>query len=292
MTVLKLLFISRHNSFARNLFYSLASSMVGGYEFMCLFWIVTGFRYDVRICVKVMAAACAVLFTLMGAAIIVIETRKQRSLRAISDRCREHGYDDEYYFLVRKYMGEPFDDIKRLAYGSCLLEGGRCEECRELLREIDFKSLCAKDQEDYFNLFLYSAVLEDNDELAREIYRSCCHYLYRAAKRRHSGYVLHTLGMYFLQTGSLAESFRLLTIANAEDDDSLSCECEIGLGYVYLKSGDLVSAKEMCYTAAENAANRSQAERLKKLMISVEEAYRRAPVKPVPYWEQPLPALN
>ncbi|MBQ8108133.1 MAG: hypothetical protein IJ129_05240 [Ruminococcus sp.] len=273
---MKLRVISKYNSLVKNILLSFASSVVGAYMIMCGVWLITGMRYDALKCVYVyIYAFWGMLCAFVGASVIFTVKRKQE-LEEVTKHYEEHGSDDEYFTLLKKYLGEPLSNSKLLLYASCHLEGGRYAEGRRVLKQIDFAKLSADDQEEYFNICLYSAVLEKNKELANDIYFKARHYFDRAVMYGKNRYILHTLGMLCLLNGNLENAYTLFMSAMKERNVSLRCECDIGLGHCFLQSGDLASAKEMCYTAAEQAVTRSQAIRLKELMIAVEDAYRRA----------------
>lgn len=273
---MKLHVISKYNSLAKNLLLSLASSVVGAYGLMCLVWVVTGLKYNALTCVKIYLVCDLLLLAGLFAVSCAFSYQRKKELDRITDRYAQFGSDDEYFRMLKAYMGEPLSDSKLLLYASCHLEGGRYADSRKVLENIDFSKLDADEQEEYFNICLYSAILENNKELANDIYFKARHYFDRAVMAGKNRYILHTLGMFCLMNGKLENAYTLFMSAMRERNVSLKCECDIGLGHCYLASGDKESAKEMCYTAAEQAVTRSQAMRIRELMILVEEEYRKS----------------
>lgn len=273
---MKLLTISRRRPFTINIIMSLASSVAGAYAVMCVFWLGTGMRYGLKTCMDVCLKSYLVLFTLMTVMSIVFFIDRKKRLRELAHRLKLFGCDDEYLRMLRDYMGDDIDDSQSLIFASCCLECGQYGDCRKALEKIDFRSLSSAEQDEYFNIYLFSAILDDDAELANDIYRKARHYFDRAVQRRHNGFVLHTLGMLCYINGRLENAYRLFNSAMRENSDSLKCECCIGMGLVYLASGDKEGAKEMCFVAAELAQTRSHALRLRELMIMVENAYRAA----------------
>lgn len=271
---MRLMKLSKANSLIVNLLHSLSYGIVCGYVLMAAIWFFLGMRITLVQCCSVWVICLTVIFCVMATISAVIDIRKHIELNELARHRLTKGYDDEYFERIKKFIGGKLDDRNLLTFASMYLEGGRYEDCRHQLEKINFKRLSSTEQEEYFNVCLYSAVLEGNAELANDIYAKARRYFDRAVMGRRGGFVMHTLGMLCLLNGRVDNAYRLFQSAMRQHDDGLRCECCLGLGKVYLASGDKHSAKDMCYAAAELVESYSQAVRLKELMIEVEEAYR------------------
>lgn len=265
--------ISRYNSPLKNILLSFASAVVGAYAAMCVFWIVTGMKYNAVVCCKAYAWAYIVIFTAFLAVSAVMFVSRERELEKLTDTVYSQDFSDEYFRRLKRYIGGLGNEKNILLYASCCAEGGRYKECRSVLRQADFAALSPRGQEEYFNIMLYSALLEGDLTLANEIYARSRHYFDRATMRRRSGSVLHTLAVLRLADGDIENAGRLFTAAGKHKSTSLRFECDIGLGRCMLMSGDRAGAKSMCYSAADKACGLSQAKRLRELMLDVEKAY-------------------
>ena len=272
---MKLMRINRANSLMVNLLHSMSYGAVLGYIIMCAAWLISFMRLTLVQCWNIWVISLTAIFCLLATFSAVIDIRKHTELDRLAEHRLKKGYDDEYFVKLKNFLGDEADESRSLAFASMYLEGGRFEDCRRQLEKINFKSLTSTEQEEYFNISLYSAVLEGNAELANDIYNKARRYFDRAVMGKRGGYILHTLGMLCLLNDRVENAYRLFQSAMRFNDDGLRCECCIGLGKVYLKSGDKGSAKDMCYAAAELVETRSQAVRLKELMLEVEKAYGR-----------------
>lgn len=273
---MKLLAISRRRPLTINIIMSVASAVAGAYMFMCAYWLCTGMRYGLKDCMNVWLKSYLVLFVALTVMSVVFFFDRKKRLGDLAHRLKFYGCDDEYMRMLNDYMGEEIDASQSLIFASCCLECGQYADCRKALEKINFKRLSSSEQDEYFNIYLFSAILDGDAELANDIYRKARHYFDRAVQSRRNGFVLHTLGMLCYINGRLENAYRLFNSAMRENSDSLRCECCIGMGLVFLASGDKEGAKEMCFAAAELAQTRSHALRLRELMIKVENAYRAA----------------
>ncbi len=273
VSVMELMLISKHNSLVRNLLSSMADSFVGGYGIMCLCWIVTGMKYNALVCCKIYLIAYFLLLAVLVTCSVVISVQQKNKVDDINRHLSQFGYDDEYYRLLENYIGEPDTPAKMMIYASCLIEGGRYAQSRRAVEKIDFSSLPAKEQDEYFNICLYSAVMEGNKTLANEIYSKGRLYFERAVTRRRCGGVQHTLGMLCLLNGNYENAEELFLAAFDRKDPAICCECCLSLGQCFIETGKKDDAKQMCYDAAKNTQTYSQACRLKQLMMKVEAAY-------------------
>lgn len=272
---MRLMKISRANSLMVNLLHSASYAMVCGYIIMMVIWLIYDMRLSIIQCFDIWILAIISIFVGLGTVSAFIDIMKNVELDELARHRLTMGYDDEYYRKLAEFSRVNDSGSGTIFMASMYLEGGRFEDCRAKLREIDFKELTGSEQDEYFNVCLYSAILEGNRELANDIYRKAQRYFDRAVMGKRSGFILHTLGILCLMNGRTENAFRLFQSAMRQNDDGLQCECCIGLGKVYLISGDKASAKDMCYAAAELVETRAQAVRLKELMIEVEEAYGR-----------------
>lgn len=270
--------ISKANRLIINLLHSASYGSVCGYVLMAAIWLFSGMRITLFECFNIWIIAAVAIFCILGTVSAFIDVRKHMELDELARHRLTRGYDDEYFELLKSFIGFEPTDSGQLTFASMYLEGGRYEDCRRQLEKINFKRLSSTEQEEYFNVCLYSAVLEGNAELANDIYDKARRYFDRAVMGKRGGFVLHTLGMLCLLNGRLDNAYRLFQSAMRLRDDGLRCECCLGLGQVYLASGDKSSAKDMCYAAAELVENRAQAVRLKELMLAVEKAYGRSDV--------------
>lgn len=271
---MKFLKLSKSNSMIMNLLHSFSHGVVGGYVLMVLIWFISGMRLTLQQCCSIWIICVTSIFCILATISAILDARKHMELEELARHRLTKGYDDEYFELVRKFIGGELDESDKLTFASMYLEGGRYEDCRRQLEKINFKRLRSTDQEEYFNICLYSAVLEGNAELANDIYAKARRYFDRAVMGRRGGFVMHTLGMLCLLNGKHDNAYRLFHSAMQLRDDGLRCECCLGLGKVYLASGDKSSAKDMCFAAAELVETYAQAVKLRELMIEVEEAYR------------------
>ncbi len=272
---MNLMKIRRANSLPVNLLHSTAYASVLGYIIMAAAWFISGMRLSMIQCWSIWLISLTVLFCILGTISAAIDIRKHLDLERLARHRLTHGYDDEYFNMLSVFLGGELTDSRRLTYASMYLEGERYEDCRRQLREIDFAHLSTAEQEEYFNICLYSAVLEGNVGLANDIYRKARRYFDRAILARRGGFVMHTLGMLCLLNGRQDNAFKLFNSAMQYRDDGLKCECFLGLGQLYLLSRDNESAKDMCYAAADLVETRAQAKRLKTLMMGVEDAFRK-----------------
>ena len=270
---MKLMKITRANSLIVNLFYSLSFSSVIGYILMAAAWFISGMRLDLVQCSGLWIIFLVVLFIILGTICAVIDILKHIQLQKLAEHRLTKGYDDEYFDMLRRFIGGELTDSQQLYFASSYLEGERCEDCREQLKKLNFKALDSSEQEEYFNICLYSAILEGNKELANDIYAKARKYFDRAVMGRRCGYVLHTLGLLCYLNGRSDNAARLFESAMRSHDYSLRCECCLGLGRIYLDRGERSEAKDMCYEAAQLVETRSQAVHLKQLMMDVEKAY-------------------
>ena len=270
---MKLIKISKVNSLVVNLLHSASYAMVCGYIIMVAVWLINGMGISLMECFNIWVIVMVSLFCLFGTVSAWIDVMKHIELDELAKHRLTKGYDDEYFRKLAEFSHATNSGSGKLFMASMYLEGGRFADCRAMLKELDFAELSSKEQEEYFNICLYSAVLEGNTELANDIYLKARHYFDRAVMGKHSGFILHTLGMLCLLNGRTENAYRLFQSAMRQNDEGLQCECCIGLGKVYLQSGDRASAKDMCFAAAELVETRAQAVRLKELMIEVEEAY-------------------
>ena len=271
---MELMKIKRGNSLAVNLLHSISYASVFGYIIMSAAWLISGMRISMIQCWSIWIICLTVIFCILGTISAVIDVRKNMELDRLAEHRLKLGYDDEYFNMLNAFLGGEVTDSRRLTFASMYLEGERYEDCRRQLRELDFSRLTTAEQEEYFNICLYSAVLEGNIELANDIYRKARRYFDRAILARRGGFVMHTLGMLCMLNGRLDNAFRLFNSAMHFRDDGLKCECFLGLGQLYLLSRDEESAKDMCYAAADLVETRAQAKRLKTLMMGVEDAFR------------------
>lgn len=278
----KRIMISKNRSFFVNTLISAADSAVTAYVMMFFIWLFSGMNMGLPACAKAWAVSYILIF---GAMVIIsygLQKLKWHDLDLITDHAIDKGFDDEYFAMLKDYMCGDASELKpsqQLVFASCYLEGGRYADCRTQLEKVDFKSLTPAEQEEYFNTCLYSAVLENNIDLANDIYNKSRHYFDRAIVKKRGSYVLHTLGMLCYINGRLENAYKLFETAGKGRSDGLKCECSIGKGLVYLASGDKEGAKEMCFAAAGLAETYMQACRLKDLMMKVEKAYRAKAVK-------------
>lgn len=271
---MKLHTISRRRPLTINIIMSLASAVVGAYTIMCGYWLCTGMRFGLRKCMTVWLWSYLVIFILLVILSLYYSFDRRRRIVEMAEHSRVYGCDEEYFRMLKSYLGDELDESQTLVFASCCLESGQYKDCRKALEKVDFKDLTGSEQDEYFNICLYSAILDNEVELANDIYRKARHYFDRAVLNKHNGCILHTLGMLCYVNGRLENAYKLFRSALRNGDDSLRCECSIGIGLVYLASGDKEGAKEMCYVAAELAETRSHALRLKELMMKVENAYR------------------
>lgn len=271
---MKLLSISRRRTLTVNIIMSLATSVVVAYVIMCVYWLCTGMRYGLRSCMNIWLWSYLVIFILLVILSLYFCFDRRRRINDMAEHSRVYGCDEEYFRMLNDYLGDELDETQTLVYASCCLESGQYKDCRKALEKVDFKSLSGIEQDEYFNICLYSAILDNEVELANDIYQKARHYFDRAVMSKHNGFILHTLGMLCYINGRLENAYKLFRSAMKNADDALLCECSIGVGLVYLASGDKEGAKEMCFVAAELAQTRSHALRLKELMIKVENAYR------------------
>lgn len=271
--VLRLMMLSKYNSLARNLSLGLASAMVGAYGIMSVFWLVTGMRFNAFFCCRVYLWAYAVLTAVMTVISFSIAFRRQEEFDRIIEHGSQKGYDDEYFRMLEEHMGGLDSDRKIMLYASCLIEGGRYAESREIVRRVDFGSLSAGEQNEYFNICLYSALMEGKLELANEIYAKARAYFDRATLKRGNGNIVHTLGELCFANGRYENAQRLFETARREKNAVLRCECDIGICKCRLAQGDIRGAKDLCFAVAEEASTRHQAQRLRELMKEVEKDF-------------------
>lgn len=273
---MKLMKITRTNSLIVNLFYSFSFSSVAGYILMAAVWFFSGMRLDLVRCSSLWIIFLVTGFIILGTYSAIIDIIKHIRLDELAEHRLTKGYDDEYFEKLRGFIGGELTDSQQLYYASSYLEGRRFADCREQLKKLDFTKLDSTEQEEYFNVCLYSAVLEGNKELANDIYSKARKYFDRAVMGRRCGYVLHTLGLLCYLNGRHENAYKLLESAMHTHDSSLRCECCLGIGRIYLDQGERSLAKDMCYEAAELVETRSQAQHLKELMLDVEKAYGKA----------------
>lgn len=250
----------------------LGHSVVWGYGVMSAVWLATGLKHTAVYCLKIFTAAALLLFSAAVIYSIVLCVMRRSELNSLIEKmteCKSIQERQEFMDRLAYYM-DGNSDYCRYVYASCCLESGRYAECREMISQTDISKLDCREQEECFNLCLYSALLEEKNALASEIYASSKHYFDRATMRRGCGSILHTLGLLCLAEGIYDNAEALFKKAEKERKRSLKCECALGLAEVSLKRGDWQSAREYCKSAAENTETFPQADRLKKAMQATE----------------------
>ncbi len=264
--------MAKNNSLIKNVVFGLGQAMLWGYGVMSIIWLATGLKHDASYCIRIYTAAVLMLFAAVVVSSVVLFVMRRSELNSIIDKMTECKSISQRQALIDRlaYYLDGNINYCRYVYAACCLEGGRYIECREIISKTDISKLSCSEQEECFNICLYSALLEEKNELAAEIYAKSKHYFDRATMRKGRGGILHTLGLLCLAEGKYDNAEALFKKAKKEHKRSLKCECDLGLAEISLKRGDWQAAREYCKSAAENTETFPQADRLKKAMQATE----------------------
>lgn len=243
---------------------------------MCVFWIITGFRFNAKICLRVDMAAFIILCMSYICYCLIFSIRQRARLEKLSEHAFNYGYDDEYYNMamdiLKKENGEQVTDSSRLILAAAYAEGMRAEKCRAVLKEIDFIKLSNSEQEQYFNIMLYNALLDKDLPLAEEIYRRASFYFDRAIFSRKSGDIIHTIGTLKYAQGKFPEAEKYFLDAKRFHGKRLKCECDLSLAQCCIQAGKTEEARKYMLKAAKNIGDRKQAAMLQTLINKTEKA--------------------
>lgn len=261
----------------KELLLSISGAFVLGYVGMCVFWAVTGFKYGIATCFEAYKYIFAVMLAVLVIRAVLVSVIRNSRLNSLESYADENGYDDTYYLALQKYMNvsDKCNTAQNLRLAAAFTEYGNYSGSREVLKRTDFKSLEADEQNEYFNILLYGALLEKDISLANDIYGKAKLYFDRALMKGKNGNTLHTIGLLCLENCAYNQAESFFFKARLEKDNNLRCECDLCLGRLYLETHRKEFAKRVCYNAADEVCTKKQAEGLKQLMINVEKAYRR-----------------
>lgn len=262
--------------FTRELSIAFSGALVLGYIGMCAFWLVTGMKYSINPCLDVYLYGFLIFLTfLIFRAVLVTIVRKKKE-EELNIYIAENGINDDAYKKIQSFLGIKNDSVgsENLKLAAVCSEHGDFEKCRKTLEKTDFENLEAFEQDEYFNILLYGALLDENIMLANDIYRKSKLYFDRSLLKGRNGNVLHTIGLLCYKNGAYNQAESIFFKARLEKDKSLRCECDLCLGKLYLDTGRKEFAKRVCYNTADEICTQKQAERLRQLMIDVEDAYK------------------
>lgn len=261
------------NSWGKNFLRSIYHSIIIGYALTALLWIILKFSGSETDFFKLYAAMFLIIFGVHIIFITAVDIRREGYFERLANREEEYGEDEEYFEIMRKYMGGCRKDEEKIVLASMCADSQCYEKSRRIIEEVEFSKLTPMYREEYFNLLLYIALNLDDMELANEIYHKAGYYFERAARRRSGADIVHTLGLFYLKNSQLQKAEECFKNAMRWDNESLVCECEIGLGWCELARGNKQTAKKQCYIAADFAKGKAQVRRLRQLMSAVEKAY-------------------
>ena len=158
------------------------------YVAACGYWVATGCRYGVKRCTAVFIAVlpyALIVSAVLALILSVIAVQKIKRIRSALDSCRESGADEESVKVLDRELErcEKDKEYRKLLKASALLSCDAFEKCCEALDSIDFSKLTSAEEEEYFNMLVYSRLMQGDYTGAVEIYLECGHYFKRALSR-------------------------------------------------------------------------------------------------------------
>lgn len=264
------------NAFALLLFV-VGVSMLCGLSAMCVKWLICGMNLKPNAAADTLRYWSLLSAMILSTALIVVLIYKEVLNSKVRRIMSQQGVTPELLLMLKKRV----DNAKRadiksyrmLILASYLTEGGYYSECFDLLREIRPENLSKQVCEEYFNIWVYSKLMQGDITAADAIYNKYKAYFDRARMRDGNMPVLHTLGVLQYAKGDYtqAESF-LVQAKNAAASKQSACECNLYLGLCYLKTGRAHYAKAAAAEAAKQAVTVYQRENLAKLVKLTEKA--------------------
>ena len=254
------------------------------YVTMCVYWLVTGCRYGVKVCTSVFVDSLPFTLIISGVAAAVSGTVAIKRIKRFSlamEKCRKSSGAPEDIAQLDKALGalRYKGAYVSLLRASALLGCGCYDECLGELEGIDLAYLSAEDEEEYFNMLIYCRLMQGEKETALRLYLLSGHYFRRALGRRGTSHIRHTVGMIYYTVGEYDKALRLFEESKKDVERSLLCECDLWAGLCFLKLGSGQQALDCARRAAENVSDARQQKsliHLKNAAVTLTERERRA----------------
>lgn len=255
----------------------LSLSFVAGYLTMCIYWLATGFRYGSLKCLDIMFISFDVYLMISFLLHYIFSHKRNTELRHLKDHLWIHGYDDEYFKLLKDHLSEnnQLSEQGKLIVSSAYADGKKYEECIATMKTVEFEKLSFSQQNEYYNILLVNAINSNKFQLANNIYSRANFYFDRAMVKKKNENIIHTMGMLNYVNGNYLRAIKLFKTARKGRSRNLKCECDIWLGFAFLKIEKLSEAKKCVYKAAEEVNTRQQLILLKNLMLEIESAFKK-----------------
>ena len=254
------------------------------YAAMCVYWLVTGCRYGVKVCTSVFVDSLPFTLIISGVAAAVSGTvaiKRIKRFTSAMEKCRKSSGAPEDIAELDKALGalKYKGAYVSLLRASALLGCGCYDECLGELEGIDLAYLSAEDEEEYFNMLIYCRLMQGEKETALRLYLLSGHYFRRALGRRGTSHIRHTVGMIYYTVGEYDKALKLFEESKKDADCALLCECDLWSGLCFLKLGSGQQALDCAKRAAENVSDARQQKsliHLKNAAVTLTERERRA----------------
>ena len=196
------------------------------YVTMCVYWLVTGCRYGVKVCTSVFVDSLPFTLIISGVAAAVSGTVAIKRIKRFSlamEKCRKSSGAPEDIAQLDKALGalRYKGAYVSLLRASALLGCGCYDECLGELEGIDLAYLSAEDEEEYFNMLIYCRLMQGEKETALRLYLLSGHYFRRALGRRGTSHIRHTVGMIYYTVGEYDKALRLFEESKKDVERSL-----------------------------------------------------------------------
>ena len=239
---------------------------------MCVIWIVTGFRFDIAVCLKIFFCIFIALSVVFFGYYSFFDYKTDCEASELAEYYEKNGFDDfcfeQLEKLIAKIDGGKPDGENRLFLASVCAKNKKHDKCREILDETDFEELDDRMQNEFFNIHLYNALLEGDISLAEEIYRRASFYFDRAMMRkniRKSPEIAHTIGTLEFSRGNFEKADELFLKARYYGKKELRCECDLSLAWSKLNQGDFFQADVCIKKCEKSISGRKQTAMLEKI---------------------------
>ena len=243
------------------------------YIIMLVFWAVTGFKYGIEQCGKLLLICMPAIIVLFLAIICIIMADKYITLIRLR-RCRLNtGADRKYFRLLKKYLGGLHSVTGVLYYAYCLAESGKYRECLNSLKKLKYNTLFGADRINYSNTVLYCAVLSGNQKLAEETYMRCSGFLYNGATYKGNEHLRLTLGLYALSHGDVYMAENYLKSAAGSKKKDIRCKALLTLSQIYIDEENFGKCRSCIIGASKCLMSLEQCVEIRRQMLAVQNFY-------------------
>lgn len=244
------------------------------YIAMCIYWAVTGFKYGIKECTKIIIFSGKIFLTIFLLMIAVFCVYKYILLIKLKRHRLVYGCDEAFFKILKKYLGRLDSEYSKLRYARFCTEGKRYDECLKVMKDLPFYSLKSKNQWQYFNIILNNALKANDMDFADGTYKRGSFYLYRNMNLKGREDILCTMGLYSIKKGDEYWAQRYLLMANkTSKNKNVRCESALYLCRLFTETERFEAAKAWAYKAAKDICSLEQAEELKKLMLKIQDIY-------------------